>query len=82
MTSGIGRGFAEVQILKKVKFNSLTIWNILIKFCIHIFIYFFFAFTSFHNLSLLENTNNTKHFMHMREYFNFLTALIGCFGTQ
>ena len=59
MTSGIGRGFAEFEILKKVKFNSLTIWNILIKFCIHIFI--FFAFTSFHNLSLLE--------------INFLTAL-------
>ena len=33
MTFGIDRGFAEVQILKKVKFNSLTVWNILIKFC-------------------------------------------------
>ena len=33
MTFGIGRGFAEVQILKKVKINSLTVWNILIKFC-------------------------------------------------
>ena len=36
MTFGIGRGFAEVQNLKKVKFNSYTIWNILIKFCRHI----------------------------------------------
>ena len=32
MTFGIGRGFAEVQILKKVKINYLTVWNILIKF--------------------------------------------------
>ena len=32
----IGRGFAEVQILKTVKSNSLTVWNILIKFCEHI----------------------------------------------
>ena len=36
MTFGIGRGFAEVQILKTVKFNSKTVWNILIKFCRHI----------------------------------------------
>ena len=36
MTFGIGRGFAEVQILKTVKFNSQTVWNILIKFCRHI----------------------------------------------
>ena len=43
---------------------------------------FCFAFTSFHKLSLLENTNNTKHFMRMGEYFNILTALIGCFGTH
>ena len=34
MTFGIGRGFAEVQILKKkVKINHKTVWNILIKFC-------------------------------------------------
>ena len=33
MTFGIGQGFAEVQILKKVKINSNTVWNILIKFC-------------------------------------------------
>ena len=36
MTFGIDRGFAEVQILKTVKLNSLTVWNILIKFCRHI----------------------------------------------
>ena len=36
MTFGIGRGFAEVQVLKTVKFNSYTAWNILIKFCRHI----------------------------------------------
>ena len=36
MTFGISRGFAEVQILKTVKFNSETVWNILIKFCRHI----------------------------------------------
>ena len=36
MTFGIGRGFAEVQILKKVKFNCKTVWNILIEFCRHI----------------------------------------------
>ena len=35
MTFGIGRGFAEIQSLKKVKINSLTVWNILIKFCRH-----------------------------------------------
>ena len=33
MTFGIGRGFAEVQILKNVKINYKTVWNILIKFC-------------------------------------------------
>ena len=33
MTFGIGQDFAEVQILKKVKINSETVWNILIKFC-------------------------------------------------
>ena len=32
MTFGIGRGFAEVQILKKVKINSKTVWNNLVKF--------------------------------------------------
>ena len=32
MTFGIGRGFAEAQILKKVKINYQTVWNILIKF--------------------------------------------------
>ena len=31
MTFGIGRGFADVQILKTVKFNSETVWIILIK---------------------------------------------------
>ena len=43
MTFGIGRVFAEVQILKKkkkkkkkMKFNFYTVWNILIKFCRHI----------------------------------------------
>ena len=33
ITFGIGRGFAEIQILKKVKINYQTVWNILIKFC-------------------------------------------------
>ena len=33
MAFGIGRGFAEVQILKKVKLKFLTVWNVLIKFC-------------------------------------------------
>ena len=33
MTFGIGRDFAEVQILKKVKHNPLTVRNSLIKFC-------------------------------------------------
>ena len=33
MTFGIGQGFAEVQILKKVKINCKTVWNILIKVC-------------------------------------------------
>ena len=33
MTFGFGRGFAEVQILKKVKINYSTVWNVLIKFC-------------------------------------------------
>ena len=36
MTFEIGHGFAEVQILKTVKFNSLTVLNILIKFSRHI----------------------------------------------
>ena len=36
MTFGIGRGFAEVQILKKVEINSKTVWNILIKFYRHL----------------------------------------------
>ena len=36
MAFGIGRGFAEVQILETVKLNSKTVWNILIKFCRHI----------------------------------------------
>ena len=36
MTFGIGRGFAEVQILKTVKFNSKTVWDILIKVCRHV----------------------------------------------
>ena len=35
MTFGIGRDFAEVQILKKVKLNSQTVGNILLKFCRH-----------------------------------------------
>ena len=36
----IGRGFAEVQILKKSETGSIswTFWNILIRFCIHIII--------------------------------------------
>ena len=29
MTFGIGRGFAEVQNLKKVKINTWTVWNCL-----------------------------------------------------
>ena len=36
MTFWIGRGFVEIQILKTVKFNSYTVWNIFIKFCRHI----------------------------------------------
>ena len=38
MTYEIGRGFAEVQILKKSEtgFISWTFWYILIKFCIPI----------------------------------------------
>ena len=38
MTFGIGRGFAEVQILKKSETGiiSWTFWYILIKFCIPI----------------------------------------------
>ena len=77
MTFGIGRGFAEVQILKKSEIQLLNHLEYFDKM-LHTHFYFF-AFTSFHNPSLLENTNNTKHFMHMREYFNFLTALVGCF---
>ena len=33
MAFGTGQGFAEFQILNKVKINSQTVWNILIKFC-------------------------------------------------
>ena len=33
MTFGIGRDFAVVQILKTVKINYKTVWNILLKFC-------------------------------------------------
>ena len=33
MRFGTGPGFAKVQILKKVKINSETFRNILIKFC-------------------------------------------------
>ena len=38
MTFGIGRGFAEIQILKKVKLalSLEPFWYILIKFCIPI----------------------------------------------
>ena len=36
MTFGIGWGFTEVQILKKVEINSKTVWNILIKFYRHL----------------------------------------------
>ena len=36
MAFGVGRGFAEVQILETVKFNSKTVYNILTKFCTHI----------------------------------------------
>ena len=39
MTFFIGRGFAELQILKKLKmalFFFLTEWNIVMKFCIYI----------------------------------------------
>ena len=39
MTFFIGRGFAELQILKKKNENgpmSWTEWNIVMKFCIHI----------------------------------------------
>ena len=37
MTFFIGRGFDELQILKKWKWPYfLTEWNIVMKFCIHI----------------------------------------------
>ena len=37
MTFFMGRGFAELQILKKWKWSlSWTEWNIMMKFCIHI----------------------------------------------
>ena len=38
MTFFFGRGFAELQILKKWKWLSLswTEWNFMLKFCIHI----------------------------------------------
>ena len=38
MTFFIGRGFAELQILKKSENGpiSWTEWNIVMKFCIHI----------------------------------------------
>ena len=37
MTFFIGRGFAELQILKKVKMAlSWTEWDIVMRFCIHI----------------------------------------------
>ena len=37
MSFFFGRGFAELQILKKCKWPYLlTEWNIVMKFCIHI----------------------------------------------
>ena len=38
MTFFIGRGFAELQILKKKDNGAIswTEWNIVMKFCIHI----------------------------------------------